>query len=1578
MKKRLLSVMMAAVMMLTIAPYSALAAENETIVTEEVQSENSETTSDEVSGENSEDGSQNNSDGSSVEDESVLYDEDMDSSFLIDSEENIEEQPTENGSGLDEGFTATQAEESGGQEVSQSENSYEVSSGEELSNAFAQIASSEENEAVIVLKNDVTVMGDETSTSSFGVDGKQIAVKSKDDNKYKLTIGSVCNLVGDTTFDNISITYGTVYANGHHAIFTENIDMNLRAIYGGSKNANVDSTYVVVKGGTVGGGDFSLVGGGDGGSVEGDVYLEVGGTAIIEHLMTGANTSDTNGYVGGDVNIVFDRPTTVEEAKSGVLGDIVNISGTYSNKIDGDLNITVKSGYVKGIEAQRGEREYSDIGGSVNIIVGDRNYEDTEFVAKSVGNWDIYGVGEQSYFSGSERFQVGGDVNITTYGNFFCKTDVLDSSDDWDNPGIRGAYYGNVGGNITINVYGSQVAFIEGLEYSTAENVTINMKDAEILGYVYDDGHYEGDDGYVAPVYDQESHVSGDVTVNLDGGKFYVIDGDGEIDGKISVNVTGKPKFLNSKWGIRGNKSTDTDDKSVLTFNEATTSVPYIAYFTKTNVTGNSNITLGNTDKNGFSSGIYDVNINENSTLTINKQAYMLGNLNMNNGKWISNGYAYVTKETNTENSKLTFNSYVALGYGEKSSNHTKTMVNSKDDIYVFNKNSYTNPIYGAVDIQGGNWIVIQPISVKGNYKGTENRLTLPVFEGIDNYPEKAIPFEIIGKADGTTYVKLMADGDFEKEGMPKLGQNYINAKTESKDVFVLSNENAAKADMYFKKLIDADTENKTGYDMWQVATGISVIFDKNGGDTEASPRISSQEKTAEDASYKFALPTVNPTKENFVFNGWNTKPDGTGTAFKANTEVTKSMTVYAQWKADESKIVTITPMDMTVYVGGNGYKGVIGSNGDFVVNDLPQMGCFVTFPDDINDFLGSEIDNPDDLSKHITLKYNNSEGTTRSWSFELYGDESNSTLTHNGRRTYIYKIMPSKIDGTTATVPARMQFTADDGTVMVESQFPVSATDQYRDYKVNFYPGDLDEDLLTVEVTNGDKTIYRSVKFGTGTLKVRGNVDEIYAKVDYGTPKVDSQNEKAFLASAAQENTEYYINETGISVLDPSGVRLMVDSSLDDTFLKDYLNENKNADGKYSYEFKYFDLLDTNNGNAYVEMGSGQKMNVYWPVPEDAASNSQFHVVHFKALHRESDKDMNAILAQNPPTEENCEKVTIDGKEFIKFTVDSFSPFALMYQKKTSSGSSSGGSSHGSHESTMYILHYESNGGTEYKDENYASGTTVKLDKVPARTGYTFDGWYADEELTQKITDIKMTGNKTVYAGWKATQIPSELNGENHFAYVVGYDDGTVRPKADISRAEVATIFFRLLKENVRDENLTADNVFGDVENGKWYNKPVSTMAKIGIIKGRTAKSFVPDAPITRAEFAAICSRFDNSNVEINSSFNDISGHWAEKEIERAASLGWVQGYTDGSFKPDRNITRAEAMAMINRMLHRLPESEEDLLNGMTKWPDNKPSDWYYINVQEATNSHDFERKGEINEKWTAITADPNWEQYK
>lgn len=319
-----------------------------------------------------------------------------------------------------------------------------------------------------------------------------------------------------------------------------------------------------------------------------------------------------------------------------------------------------------------------------------------------------------------------------------------------------------------------------------------------------------------------------------------------------------------------------------------------------------------------------------------------------------------------------------------------------------------------------------------------------------------------------------------------------------------------------------------------------------------------------------------------------------------------------------------------------------------------------------------------------------------------------------------------------------------------------------------------------------------------------------------------------------------------------------------------------------------------------------------------------------------------------------------------------------ILYGKweKIATPPSSGGG--GSHVTKYYILHYESNGGTKYEDEKYKKNTVVILDKIPKRVGYTFTGWYADKELTDKITSVKMTSDKTVYAGWKATDVPETLNSDNHFAYIVGYEDGLVRPNADITRAEVAAIFFRLLKDDVRDDNLTANSVFTDVAFGKWYNKSISTMAKIGIVKGRTANAFAPNAPITRAEFAAICSRFDRSNVEIKSDFNDISGHWAEKEIRRAASLGWIKGYADGSFKPDQNITRAEAASMINRMLHRLPETVDDLLDGMIQWPDNQPSDWYYINMQEATNSHDFKQKGEINEYWTKLTANPDWDRYR
>ena len=321
---------------------------------------------------------------------------------------------------------------------------------------------------------------------------------------------------------------------------------------------------------------------------------------------------------------------------------------------------------------------------------------------------------------------------------------------------------------------------------------------------------------------------------------------------------------------------------------------------------------------------------------------------------------------------------------------------------------------------------------------------------------------------------------------------------------------------------------------------------------------------------------------------------------------------------------------------------------------------------------------------------------------------------------------------------------------------------------------------------------------------------------------------------------------------------------------------------------------------------------------------------------------------------------------------------FTAQYKRESSGGGNQSGGGGGGG-TGHYILRYESNGGTEYDDERYAKYTLVDLDKVPTREGYTFTGWYADEELTERITEIRMTSNKTVYAGWEATGVPDLLNGDDHFAYVIGYADGTVRPLDNISRAEVATIIFRLLDPEVRDEYLTTTNTFEDVNEGMWCNTAISTLARLGIVYGRTSTFFDPDASITRAEFAAICARFDNSGIEADSSFTDISGHWAEDEIELAATLGWIRGYTDGTFRPNNLITRAEAMTMINRMLQRLPEDEDDLLPEMNVWPDNQPDDWYYLAVQEATNSHDFNRKSDgVHEHWTELTADPDWKQYE
>ena len=222
---------------------------------------------------------------------------------------------------------------------------------------------------------------------------------------------------------------------------------------------------------------------------------------------------------------------------------------------------------------------------------------------------------------------------------------------------------------------------------------------------------------------------------------------------------------------------------------------------------------------------------------------------------------------------------------------------------------------------------------------------------------------------------------------------------------------------------------------------------------------------------------------------------------------------------------------------------------------------------------------------------------------------------------------------------------------------------------------------------------------------------------------------------------------------------------------------------------------------------------------------------------------------------------------------------------------------------------------------------------------------------------------------------VPTGLNGDDHYAYIVGYPNGNVEPNGNITRAEVATIFFRLLTEKVRTANSTQSNSLSDVTRGQWFNHAVSTLSSMGIVKGHNDDTFAPNAPITRAEFAAIAARFDDKNTDTSSKFTDIASHWAKNKIGIAANKGWINGYPDGTFRPNQYITRAEAMTLVNRVLNRLPENSSDLLDSMIKWPDNSDaSAWYYLAVQEATNSHYYKTKGNKFEKWTELRKTRDW----
>ena len=583
---------------------------------------------------------------------------------------------------------------------------------------------------------------------------------------------------------------------------------------------------------------------------------------------------------------------------------------------------------------------------------------------------------------------------------------------------------------------------------------------------------------------------------------------------------------------------------------------------------------------------------------------------------------------------------------------------------------------------------------------------------------------------------------------------------------------------------------------------------------------------------------------------------------------------------------VSITPADITIYTGGDGYDSVITDvNGDQVETSagtgLPTPGFYIELPAEVNNWLIGQAAEEDkvindegdvvvDLSKYLTFTYDDGQGNIRTWHLERYDNkEGNDSMAYN---RYIYRILPAEVNG--EEIPIRLQFTDDDGTFMTSDDFTVSLDELYHEYDMTIYAGDLNQKLVKAVLTVNNAATEYDATVESGELTVRGVTDNDthYTTVEDSVP----ENVTSVTAQVGAD-AKFYINGSQLEVINPNDVKLLVDSLVPDqnnTLVNSALDEFDAIPNDYDYEARYLDLVDTSNGNAYVT--TDDAVVVYWAYPEGTDENTEFHLVHYVGLDRNDNNDLTSgTYTMEYYSEENGNLETTE--QGIRFTVNSFSPFTLFWEDDSNNGGGGGG------------------GGSK-----------------------------------------------------------PELNKEDHIAYVSGYPDGTVQPEGYITREEVATIFFRLLTDESRADFITDYNPYPDVASDRWSYYAITTMTNGNLMLGRTGGVFDPGANITRAEFAVVAAQFSNAQYSGPDKFTDISDHWARDYINRAANEGWIAGYPDGTFGPDRFITRAEVMALVNEVLERAPDADY-MLDNMTVWPDNPKSAWYYEDVQEATNSHSY-----------------------
>ncbi len=709
-----------------------------------------------------------------------------------------------------------------------------------------------------------------------------------------------------------------------------------------------------------------------------------------------------------------------------------------------------------------------------------------------------------------------------------------------------------------------------------------------------------------------------------------------------------------------------------------------------------------------------------------------------------------------------------------------------------------------------------------------------------------------------------------------------------------------------------------------------------------------------------------------YTFSYSNNNGEGEGKITitgKGNYAGTKVVTFkIISWS--ESQVV-VTPAPITIYMGGaDGYEHVIvdEDTGEIKASSsLPEPGFRFTLPEMLKEALEAN-------GETITAVKFYELASGKEWTAEFYADGAST----------VYRLVPSGDQE-----PVRVQFTNAQGQTVTEDKFEVGENIN-QTLTMTLYKGDVG---VIYAIYDG---VQYPIRLGKSTLTVRGVTEEAqYAAVTDGTEApVEGKP-----AVAAESGTSYTINDSDVLVEDASGVALLFDSIIDASgedrtgLLEDKaesamaaLNKEPANGNRFAYSFQYLDLVDTNNGNAWVK--ASKDVTIYWPYPAGTNKETVFTLLHFEGLHREMDTSEIGDQIANCTVREVTSVKKTDTHLVLKVGSAGFSPFALVWEEKIPTYTITATSNGNGSITPAGVTTVQEGGSQSYtiKADNgyHISDVKVNGKSVGAVEIYTFTNVQSNQTIAVTFSRNSSGGGGGGGGHTKPSDpdedIPDEpgsadpfdtgvgnwLNTEDHTAYLGGYGGGLFGPDDNMTRAQAAQMFYNLLL----DQDVPITVSFTDVAADAWYAKAVNTLASLGIVDGIGGNHYAPERAITRAEFTVIAMRFAHLDTSGENIFSDVTADaWYYDYVVGSIQYGWINGYEDGTFRPNNTITRSEVTAIVNRMLGRSADKAfVDLhADALTQFSDVPDSYWAYYEIMEATNAHDYDRVSG-GEDWTRL----------